>query len=418
MSTGSGSAFQVDEITGSGNVAVNVTVPGASELASLDSLYVVNPSNGSFGAEYISNLGAIDAAVTKGMNLIVFDRFVTNAQTILPGGSVIKSVRDFSSGSDVNVAAGAPEKFVNGPNGKITDETFDGGNYSSHGYVELSTLPKGAVPLLTTSDPEHVVAFVYPHGEGTVFYSTMPIDYYSQSNNAAITPNEIITLFGNVQQIACFVGGTGILTAHGIRRVEELQVGELLPVGSGGVLPIRWIGATRVGPFDLQRNPGLYPVRIQAGALGSDLPRRDLLVSRQHRILVASRIARRMFAKDEQLVAATSLVGLPGISMDTTFCTLRYYHILLDRHEVIWAEDVPTESLFVGAEALKSMSHAARSEVLTLFPELARGAPVPGPYPCPKGRHQRQLALRHARNGRPLIERPRLPADSLIGLCG
>ena len=136
MTAGQGQASQVDEITNNGDTAVNVTIPNATQLASLDSLYVVNPSNSGFGAEYMNNLGAIAAAVNSGMNLVIFDRAVTNAQTILPGtGSTITAVRDFASGSDVNVAPGAPTSFTNGANGVIDDSTFDGVTYSNHGYV-------------------------------------------------------------------------------------------------------------------------------------------------------------------------------------------------------------------------------------------------------------------------------------------
>ena len=97
MTAGQCQASQVDEITNNGDTAVNVTIPNATQLASLDSLYVVNPSNSGFGAEYMNNLGAIAAAVNSGMNLVIFDRAVTNAQTILQGtGSTITADRKSS----------------------------------------------------------------------------------------------------------------------------------------------------------------------------------------------------------------------------------------------------------------------------------------------------------------------------------
>ena len=246
MTNGQGIASQVDEITNNGDIAVNVTVPNTAQLASLDSLYVVNPSNGNFGAEYMANLPDIAAAVNGGMNLIIFDRYVTNAQTILPGGSGITSLRNFASATDVNVAAGAPTAFTNGPNGVIDDTTFDGGNYSNHGYVELSSLPPGGTPLLTTSDPTHIVAFTYPVGAGNVFYSTMPIDYYTGVNNPAISPADIFTLFGNVEEILCFTRGALIETARGQGRLRPCAwvTKSLWPVAvpnaSAGSAPANW----------------------------------------------------------------------------------------------------------------------------------------------------------------------------------
>lgn len=210
MTTGQVLASQVDEITNNGDTAVNVTVPNAAQLSTLVSLYVVNSSNGSFGSEYLANLSDISAAVNSGMNLIIFDRYVTNAQTILPGGSSITSVRNFASGSDVNVAAGAPAGFINGLNGTITDSTFDGRNYSNHGYAMIASLPPGAVPLLTTSNPNNIVAFTYSLGSGNVFYSTIP-------------PADVLTLFGNVEEILCFSHGALIETSFGEKPVESLR---------------------------------------------------------------------------------------------------------------------------------------------------------------------------------------------------
>ncbi len=404
MSSGQGLASQVDEITNNGDTAINVTVPDAAQLASLDSLYVVNPSNGSFGAEYLANLAAIDTAVNNGMNLIIFDRYVTNANTILPGnGSSITVLRDFSDSSNVNVAAGAPSSFTNGPNGVIDDSTFDGGNSSSHGYVELSSLPPGATALLTTGDPTHVVAFTYPVGSGNVFYSTMPIDYYTGTNHSAITGAEIFTLFGNTTEIMCFTRGTLIQTAQGLRPIEALRVGDAIDVASGGTQPVRWISSSK--QRRLSANPKHRPVRITAGALGNGLPLRDLLVSRQHRMLVRSRVAERMFGAPEALVSAIKLTALPGIYVDESVEEVEYFHILFDQHEIVTAEGAASESLFTGPEALKSVPADARDELLALFPELAeRDYTATSAAHIPSGKLQKQLVARHAKNAKAVVE--------------
>lgn len=407
MTAGQGQASQVDEITNNGDTAVNVTIPNTAQLAPLDSLYVVNPSNSNFGAEYMANLADITAAVNGGMNLIIFDRYVTNAQTILPGGASITALRDFSDASNVDIATGAPSSFVNGPNGTITDSTFDGGNYSTHGYVELTSLPAGATPLLTTGDQTHVVAFTYPYGAGNVFYSTIPLDFYTGTSNAAITPSEIFTLFGNTQEtVMCFTTGTRIRTATGHRPVQCLKIGDEIPVARGGTQTIRWISTSRVGAAALARNPKLRPVRITAGALGDGLPKRDLLVSRQHRMLVRSRVAERMFGKREALVSAIRLTALPGIYVDESVTKVEYVHILFDQHEVIFAEGAASESLFTGPEALKSVPKAARRELMTLFPDLAslEYAAISAAH-IPSGKQQKELVARHMKNARSLVER-------------
>lgn len=399
MTAGQGAAFQVNEITETGDTAINVTVPNAAGLAGLDSLYVVNPSNSNFGTEYMANMSAISAAVSGGMTLMIFDRYVTNAHTILPGGAAITTLRNFSDATNVNVAAGAPAAFANGAHGTIDDSTFDGGDYSTHGYAQLSSLPPGAVPLLTTGDPNHVVAFSYLYGGGHVFYSTIPLDFYSSWANPAITPAEINTLFGNLLDILCFTRGVRIDTPEGPRRVEDLRAGDRVLVRDGTAKPIRWIASTRCGPEDLARNPRLLPVRIAAGALGADLPRRDLLVSRQHRILLRSKVAGRMFGQDEVLVAAVRLTCMPGVAVDEEVGEVEYFHLLLGQHELIRAEGALTESMFAGREALQSVPAEAREELLGLFPELAEGECPPAAAYIPERVRQIRLLERHAKNG-------------------
>ena len=406
MGAGQGLAAQVDEITNNGDTAVNVTVPDAAQLASLDTLYVMNSSNGNFGAEYTANLDAIATAVNGGMNLMIFDRFVTGAETILPGGSAITAVRDMTDDANVNIAAGAPSVFTNGAAGTLDDDTFDGGTSSNHGYVELSSLPAGATALLTTGDQSHVVAFTYPFGGGNVFYSTIPLDYYTAGSNAAITQSEIDILFSNLQEtMLCFAAGTLIETPAGPTPVEALRVDDAVYIVRGGTAPIRWINSSRACAIRLARAPKLAPVRITAGALGGGLPQRDLLVSRQHRMLVRSRVAERMFGAPEVLVSAIRLTALPGIYVDKSVTEVEYFHILFDTHEIIFAEGAPSESLFTGPEAMRSIPTAARAELLTLFPELATltYTAVSAAH-IPSGKEQKALVIRHAKNARALVE--------------
>lgn len=212
----------------------------------------------------------------------------------------------------------------------------------------------------------------------------------------------------------CFCKGTRIETLRGAVPVEGLRVGDRVLRADGGHAVLRRILQTELGAERLRRNDKLRPVRITAGALGQGLPRRDLLVSRQHRMLVTSPIARRMFGHADVLVPAIKLTALPGIWVDHTLAALAYYHLLFDAHEVIIAEGAPSESLLTGPEALRAVGPAARQEILTLFPELTRGdlAPTPARFiPC--GRRQKQLIARHAKNSKPLLA----PLETLQEAC-
>lgn len=202
----------------------------------------------------------------------------------------------------------------------------------------------------------------------------------------------------------CFTRGTLITGAGGGVAVERLRPGDLVLTMDSGLRPIRWIGGRRFSAAELARSPALRPVRIEAGALGNGLPMRPLTVSQQHRVLVRSRIAARMFGEAEVLVAARQLDGLPGIGIVSDAPGVQYWHFLFDRHEIVFSEGARTESLFTGPEALKSVGPEARAEILAIFPDLAQPDPA-GPTPARllvPGRLARGLARRHGLNGLPL----------------
>lgn len=97
----------------------------------------------------------------------------------------------------------------------------------------------------------------------------------------------------------CFAAGTQLMTPTGPRAIEDIAVGDLVLTVDRGPQPVRWRGKRKLDAIDLHIAPHLRPIRIKAGALGPDLPERDLVVSPQHRILVSSDLARELTGADE-----------------------------------------------------------------------------------------------------------------------
>lgn len=64
------------------------------------------------------------------------------------------------------------------------------------------------------------------------------------------------------------------------------------------------------------------------------------------------------------------LLGTAGIDVVDAEDGCTYYHLLFDQHDVITANGLPSESLYLGPQALKSITPEARSEVKALFPEV------------------------------------------------
>lgn len=203
-------------------------------------------------------------------------------------------------------------------------------------------------------------------------------------------------------EIVCFTRGTLIDCADGPRAVETLRIGDLVHTLDRGLQPIRWIASRRLAA-ELVTQPRLCPIRIRKGALGQGMPAADLLVSPQHRILVRSGIAQRMFGAAEVLVAAKQLLELDGVEI-AQVNSVEYVHFAFDRHEIVTANGAQSELLYPGPQALKSLGRAAREELLAIFPQLLDAAePPPAARELVPGRQGRKLAARHAMHDRPLV---------------
>jgi len=164
---------------------------------------------------------------------------------------------------------------------------------------------------------------------------------------------------------ACFTPGTMIEVADGRKAIETLVPGDLVATRDNGLQPILWIGrkiVRAVGDF--------APIRFEKGALGNDLPERDMLVSPNHRMLVANDKTSLYFEEREVLVAAKHLVNNRDIVREEVIETT-YLHFMFDNHEVVLSDGAWTESFQPGDMALKSVGNAQRNEIMELFPELA-----------------------------------------------
>lgn len=203
----------------------------------------------------------------------------------------------------------------------------------------------------------------------------------------------------------CFTANTAITSPDDFVQSHEVRAGMQITTKDDGPQTVRWSGSRTLDAHMLEMYPKLRPIRIRAGALGSRLPERDLVVSPQHRMLVCSAIAVRMFDSAEVLVAAKQLLCLPGIDVAEDLNEVTYVHFLFDRHQIVFAEGAPTESLYPGKQALKSIGAEARNEILTLFPELADLETLLEPArPLIPGRRGRKLAERLCRNSKPALD--------------
>ncbi len=97
-----------------------------------------------------------------------------------------------------------------------------------------------------------------------------------------------------------------------------------------GLQTIRWIGVRPMSAQEFDENRHLAPVRISKGALGNDLPERDMMVSPNHRKLVVNEKTALYFEEREVLVAAKHLTGLAGVNVVAAVDTT-YIHLMFDQ---------------------------------------------------------------------------------------
>ncbi len=222
-------------------------------------------------------------------------------------------------------------------------------------------------------------------GVGTETTSTVPTrDLVSSALVTFTTP-----------VLVCFSGATMIATVRGERAARDLRVGDRLPTKDNGVQTIRYAASRRLTRSQLRGNPDLAPIRIAAGALGEDLPLRDLTVSPQHAILLHSATAELLTGEREVLIRAKHLLALPGVARVLPEEGVDYVHFLFDRHEIVFAEGAQAESLFLGDRTLDTFDPASEAELMALFGtlNLARQHKATARL-IPDGRTQMAIAAR------------------------
>lgn len=233
--------------------------------------------------------------------------------------------------------------------------------------------------------------FMLPFSSGTGalddgYIRSIRLDSVNGDNYGALTSNRQDNSF-----LVCFAEGTQILTARGEVAVEDLTPGDLIETLDHGMQPVLWTGCRMVRPIGREA-----PVGIAAGALGRDMPRRRLTVSRQHRLLAMSPVAARMFGDQQILLPAKDLLDLPEVGQgvpDTDLdegpeqqsqVRLVYWHILLPRHEIIWANGALVESFLPTALSLGALAAQERRQILRVTDQLGKdpnGAAAGGKCP-------------------------------------
>jgi hypothetical protein len=203
-------------------------------------------------------------------------------------------------------------------------------------------------------------------------------NYLFMTDTAAPLGGQLTGVNTNTDTTFCFVAGTMIRTPDGEAAVETLKRGDLVLTDDGRSVPVDWLGIQTVS-LRFADKMRVLPIRIRAGALAENVPACDLLVSPDHALLVGG-----------VLIQAGALVNGTSITRETNVPTsFVYYHVEVDDHSLILAENTPAETFVDNVDRL-GFDNWAEHEAL--YPN---GKPVNElPYPRAKSHRQVPVSVR------------------------
>ena len=232
----------------------------------------------------------------------------------------------------------------------ITPTNLGNGTYD---YTVTSTTDP-SIQLIIRQVPTFLVNPTDPSQIAGMFTETLPIPAPPVSPSAP-----------------CFVRRTLIKTPLGEVSVEDLRAGDLVSTQNNDAQIIRWIGSRKLSSIDLVNAPELRPIKIKRHARGKNQPSNDLWLSPEHRIVCDDNAMQLLFGEDQLLVAAKDVVNGKTIFVDQTDSDVEYFHILFDKHEVIFSNSLPSESFHPAIRSESFIDAGIRNEIHALFPDLS-----------------------------------------------
>lgn len=219
---------------------------------------------------------------------------------------------------DVDNAVSGPADFLSGALSASGDAAFGNTGLGAFGPLSAGDDNQFSVALDTTNIGEFTETI------------TLTANGSNPSGYDGALAGETLVVSGDV--VPCYCRGTHILTDRGEVAVENLRVGDLLITASGEKKAIKWVGHRSL---DLRRHPNpqcVWPICVSAGAFGGNMPSRDLWLSPGHGI-----------ATEGVLIQIGALQNGKSVTQRRR-SSVEYWHVELDQHDIILAEDVAAES--------------------------------------------------------------------------
>lgn len=254
---------------------------------------------------------------------------------------------DVLFGADGNdtLSGGSGDNILEGGSG---DDVMTGGTSAA---ADLFIIRNGhgndTITDFDTSAPDQ---FVFEMDEISSFADVMARAIHAGSDTVVTYDNGMPTTLSNVTlgnlsdgnfayapMPVCLHEGSAISTVLGAQPIETLRPGDLMLTLDQGFQPTRLI--TRQCFRFPKAGDAAQPILIAANSFGPKNPNEDLIVSPQHRILIPKGPTR-----PPMLASARNLLKRPGVRRMRGRRSATYYNLVLDTHQIIFANGCPVES--------------------------------------------------------------------------
>ena len=280
--------------------------------------------------------------------------FKLNIESLAPSVDVSEANNIvFTDDADLSAATLKISKVGKG-DGQADTFSFDLSNFDDS--FDVSIISEGPEDSFII---DGATSFVENSGVYTITYTGADGDEHT----ATIDPG----VASMIINIVCFTPDVRLKTPNGLKRVSELEVGDLVNTLDHGAQQVRWIGQRHIvfpeGPHKLK------PILISKGAIDGKVPKRDVLVSPQHRILWRGQAMEIAGNAEEVLVPAKALTEYSGIREANGKSTIEYISVMFDQHEILEAEGMQVESFLPRPYAKTFLPKQSIIEVEQLFPK-------------------------------------------------
>lgn len=154
---------------------------------------------------------------------------------------------------------------------------------------------------------------------------------------------------------------TEIDSYHGAVLIEDIGVGDMVYTKDEGFQKVLWVGSRELSP-----NDGFPMVRFAENSIGN---KQSIKVLASHLFMMSHAAAREIFGVEELLIEARHLVNGHEIHFDTPDKD-KYFQILFDRHQIVFANGIPSASLYLNSRLLSRCDDVCSGEWLDALPIL------------------------------------------------